>query len=337
MHVYSQRGAWISKAGQKILAQLSRDSVKKVAVIRHAALGDMLLTRPFLIEIRRCFPNAEITLSVVSHYQNGIPHDLINHVHVIYGNDKRTVPKFKQIQKMRELGEQDIIFDVAATPRSKALCFLTKATIKVGFPYKVLQRWLYDAAILRTAFKFEAEVMLDMLHLLGHISEYPPRFNLPGNVVQRVRPFILYFTGSSKPEKCWPKERFTQLVGEMASIYQDIDHVFIEGRAEWESIDSILESLAKHENVEGLKGLDLEQMIAYVKGALLLVSNDTGIRHIAIASEIPTLGIFFDDYPFRYWPRYGIHEVAFNPDSGIPSVENLFEILQQMLGRVHNN
>ena len=336
MHVFSQRGAWISKTGQKTLAQLNKDSVKKIAVIRHAALGDMLLTRPFLIEIRRCFPNSEITLSVVSHYQNGIPHDLIDHVHVIYGNDQRAVPKIKQISKMRELGEQDIIFDVAATPRSKALCFFSKARIKIGFPYKVSQRWLYDAVIFRTAFKFEAEVMLDMLHLLGHVTEYPPRFNMPGNVVQRARPYILYFTGSSKPEKCWPMERFTQLVGEIASLYKDIDHIFIEGRAKWESIDPILKCLEQFENVEGLKGLDLEQLIAHVKGSLLLVSNDTGIRHIAIASEIPTLGIFFDDYPFRYWPHYGIHEIAFDPESSIPSVANLNETMQRMLGRILN-
>ena len=120
----------------------------------------------------------------------------------------------------------------------------------------------------------------------------------------------------------------------MARQYQDIDHIFIEGRAKWESIDPILEKLAHLKNVEGLKDLDLEDMISYVKGALLLVSNDTGIRHIAIASEIPTLGIFFDDYPFRYWPRYGIHEVAFNPDSSIPSVADLAETLHRMLGKI---
>jgi ADP-heptose:LPS heptosyltransferase len=294
----------------------------------------MVLTRPLLIEIRKYFPNAEITFSVVSHYQNGIPHDLIDRLHVIHGNNQRNISKIKQIKKMRELGEQDIIFDVAATPRSKMLVFFNRATLKIGFPYKTSQRWLYDAAILRTAFKFEAEIMLDMLHLMGHVTEYPPRFDMPGEKVLKEKPFVLYFTGSSKPEKCWPIDRFAKLVQEMATRYQDIDHLIIEGRAEWESIDPVLRQVGQRENVQGLKDLGLEEMIRYVKGALILVSNDTGIRHLAIASEIPTLGIFFDDYPFRYWPRYGNHEIGFNPDASIPAVADLSNTLQRMLGRV---
>ena len=337
MRFYSQRGAWVSKSGQRAIAQLNQDTVNRITVIRHAALGDMLLTRPFLIEIRRFFPNAEITLSVVSHYQNGIPNDLIDHLHVIYGSDQRGVSKWRQILKMRELAPQDIIFDVAATPRSKMLCFLSSAKIKIGFPYKVTQRWLYTAVILRTAFKFEAEIMLDMLHLIGHVTEYPPRFDLPGEAIHKDRRYIIYFTGSSKPEKCWPSERFSQLVKILATQYPDIDHVLIEGRAKWESIDPMLNTLSHLKNVEGLKGLDLESMTAHVKGAVMLVSNDTGIRHIAIASGIPTLGIFFDDYPFRYWPRYGIHEIAFNPVASIPSVESLHETVDKMLHKILKN
>ena len=329
-----KKGAWVSRHAHKILTDFNPELIRKVAVVRHAALGDMVLTRPFLIEVRKFFPNAEITLSVVSHYQNGIPHDLVDRVHVVDGNDRRQVSKISQIKKMKELGEQDILFDVAATPRSKLMVFFTKAKLKIGFPYKVTQRRLYHATILRTAFKFEAEVMLDMLHLLGHVSEFPPRFDMPGEKVRREKPFILYFTGSSKPEKCWPIDRFAKLVQEMATRYQDIDHLIIEGRAEWESIDPVLRQVGHRDNVQGLKGLGLEEMIRYVKGALILVSNDTGIRHLAIASEIPTLGIFFDDYPFRYWPRYGNHEIGFNPDASIPAVADLSNTLQRMLGKV---
>ncbi len=334
MRFYSQRGAWVSKSGHNKIARLTQDSVRNIAVVRHAALGDMVLTRPFLIEIRKYFPNAEITFSAVSHYQNGIPHDLIDRLHVIHGNNQRDISKVKQIKKMRELGAQDIIFDVAATPRSKMLVFFNRATLKIGFPYKATQRWLYDAAILRTAFKFEAEIMLDMLNLMGHVTEYPPRFDMPGEKEQRAKPFMLYFTGSSKPEKCWPIDRFAQLVQEMATRYQDIDHLIIEGRAKWESIDPVLKQVGYLDNVQGLKGLGLEEMIRYVKGSLLLVSNDTGIRHLAIASEIPTLGIFFDDYPFRYWPRYGNHEIGFNADASIPAVADLSNTLQRMLAKI---
>ncbi len=179
-------------------------------------------------------------------------------------------------------------------------------------------------------------MMLDMLHLLGHTTEYPPRFDMPGEVAHRSRPCIVYFTGSSKPEKCWPNQHFAQLVDEMSMAYPDIEHIFIEGRAKWESIDPILDAIGSRENVYGLKGTGLDDMISLIKAASLVISNDTGIRHLAIASDVPTLGLFFDDYPFRYWPRFGLHEIGFNSDASIPAVQQVSKTMHSMLYRIFN-
>ena len=73
MKFWFTKGAWASKRARKIIKSISADQIKKIAVIRHAALGDMVLTRAFLVEARKAFPNAEITLSVVSNYTRGCP------------------------------------------------------------------------------------------------------------------------------------------------------------------------------------------------------------------------------------------------------------------------
>ena len=49
----------------------------------------MLLIRPMLVTLKEAFPNAKLTLSVVSNYMSGIPNDLIDHVHVMKGNEKK--------------------------------------------------------------------------------------------------------------------------------------------------------------------------------------------------------------------------------------------------------
>ena len=72
-----ERGAFATKSARAYLEDtFNPETVAKIAVIRHAALGDQVITRPFLVEARKFFPNAEITLVAVSNYQYGMPSDL---------------------------------------------------------------------------------------------------------------------------------------------------------------------------------------------------------------------------------------------------------------------
>ncbi|HEX5635871.1 MAG TPA: lipopolysaccharide heptosyltransferase family protein, partial [Gammaproteobacteria bacterium] len=136
MKLWFTKGVWLSKTARQKLTELSANDVKSIAVIRHGALGDMILTRAFLIEARKVFPNAKITLSIVSNYTRGTPADLVDRVHVIHGSDQRGTPIGERIKRIKELGYQDIIFDLASSNRSVMTCLLNKAKLKVGFPYR---------------------------------------------------------------------------------------------------------------------------------------------------------------------------------------------------------
>jgi len=175
MYFWFHKGAWASKRAQAKVVGLEPAQITRVAVIRHAALGDMVLTRPFLLELRRFFPNAEITLSLVSNYTRGAPEDLVDRVHVVYGSDRRDITRCEQIKRAKELGEQDLIFDLAATSRSYWLCRLTTARLKIGFPYKaLLRRLVYDVAVYRSDLRCETDNMLDMINVFGFKTNYPP-------------------------------------------------------------------------------------------------------------------------------------------------------------------
>ncbi|HEX9811735.1 MAG TPA: glycosyltransferase family 9 protein [Burkholderiales bacterium] len=334
MKFWFKSGAWATRRARRIVGQLVPENIRRIGVIRHAALGDMVLTRPFLLELRRHFPNAAITLSIVSNYTRGTPEDLVDRVHTAYGNDRKDVPLRRQVARARELGEQDLLFDLAASVRSFWVCALNRARLKIGFPYHAVQRPLfYDATVHRSDFRFEADVMLDMLNLLGLRTEFPLRYALPGEPLARPRPYVLYFAGASSPEKCWPAERFGDLIRRMTHDYPAYDHLVLEGRAQWESAQRLLAPFAGVANVERIVSNDLDETIALVKGARLLVSNDTGIRNLGIAAEIPTVGIFFATSPFLYWPRAPIHDNVFNADGSPPSVDAVHAAARAILAR----
>lgn len=342
MKVRFYKGGWASSSAVRKLGETDPDDIRSIAVIRHAALGDMVLTRPFMIELREAFSNAKITLSLASNFTTGAPVDLADRVHVVCGTDRRDASLREQVSCARELGYHDIIFDLAATTRSFWVCALNKARFKVGFPYRgILRRLLYDLAILRSDFKFEAETLLDMLNLIGIKTRFPLEFQLPGKATKRDRPYVVYFTSASVPQKCWSSALYIELIRRMAADYANFDHLVLEGVSEWESIDKIMAQLQDVSNVYGIKKPGFDELVSLVKGADLLVSNDTGVRNLGISAEIRTVGIFFDEAPFRttpfrYWPRYGGHDAIFTLDGSMPDVNAVYESASKLLSKTND-
>lgn len=338
MKLWFKHGAWCAKRARKVVQDLQPENVRSIAVIRHAAVGDMVITRPFLIELRRLFPNAKITLSLASNYTRAAPLDLVDRVHTIFGSDQRDIPLPQQIRRARELGSHDLLFDLAATTRSFWVCLLNKARLKIGFPYHAIQNYIfYDITVPRSDFRYEAENMLDMLNVFGHSHQYPLQFAMNAASETRDKPYVLYFPSASTPEKCWPHESFSILIRQMSERYAEYEHIVLKGVDEWEQIDSILEPLSELLNVKGLALMDCEGSLSEIKGlslingASLLVVNDTGIRNVAIACDTPTVGIFFTTEVFRYWPRFGRHEVVFNADGSVPDVASVFAAANNLL------
>jgi ADP-heptose:LPS heptosyltransferase len=332
MKIWLEKGGWASERARSTAREKRPEDIRSIAVIRHAALGDQVLTRPFLLEARRFFPNALITLSVIDSYQYGAPLDLVDRVHIGAGRGQPQLPLRTQIAKARTLGRHDLVFDFAATTRSFWLCALTSAWLKIGFPYRHrLGRLLYDITILRSDFRFEGDVLLDALNLLGCKTEYPPRFGFVEPPLRRDRPYVVYFPGASVTSKQWPGEHFAELLSILARSHPDMEHIVLEGVSPLDSISSIVGRLSGCANVTPLKARDLSDTISLLKGASLVVSNDTGIRNLALAAEAPTVGIFFSTVPFRYWLRSDIHDVVFNADGTIPSVADVAAAVERSL------
>ena len=195
----------------------------------------MVLTRAFLIEARKAFPNAIITLSIVSNYTRGTPEDLVDRVHIVYGSDNKNISLKEQYKRIKELGTQDLIFDLATSNRSIKTCLLNKAKLKIGFPYRTIQaRLFYDVATCHSDLNYEVNDMLSQLHIFGVKTAYPHEYNMPGIPLKRLRPFVIYFTGASVQTKCWPEQHFSELIERMSSKYPGHDHLVLEGILEWE-------------------------------------------------------------------------------------------------------
>lgn len=311
------------------LAAIDPRAVSSVAVIKHAALGDLVLTRPFLREARRHFPAARLVLGLVSNYRRGAPLDLVDAVHVV----ERGLPWRRALRNYRELGRHDLLFDLTGTARSRWLVLLNRPRLAVGLAGSRLDGRLYDVVVPRSGFKYEAETFLDLLQAVGLPVGWPPDFALAPPARPQAAPYVLHFVTASTPGKSWPAERFAQLVRALAAARPDLAQVVLAGVADWEAAvaERLRAQLADAPRVTVLPPeADLDAWCAH---AALCVANDTGARNLAIAHGTPTVGIFFDTPPFRYLPRFGRHEAVFAPGRALPEVAAVAEAALRLLAR----
>lgn len=332
MKLWFEKGAWASKKAKKTAGNISPESVRSIAVIRHAAIGDMMVLRPFLVQARAFFPNAKITLSIIDTYSYGAPLDLVDRIHTIHkkieGKKTSFLSRYKQIRK---LGEHDLLFDMTDSGLSGVICFMNNAKVKIGFPYRrVKNNLFFDVSLLRSDLVPEVESLLHMLHIFGAPKHLEIDYGYKKAEKKESR--IIYFMGASVPSKQWPKENFSSLIQKMAHHYPEYEHIVLEGIGINEKVDDVMPDFSQYTNVHKLEALPLDSMMEYLAESQAVVCNDTGIRNMAIASKTATIGIFFSTVPYRYLPCSPLHTAVFEPDGSIPSVEHVFEHLQGSMG-----
>ena len=333
MKAWIEKGGYLNARGRRWLSLLYVERVRRILVIRQCAFGDYMAARPFLVELRRLFPHAHIILSTVSKYQYAVPEDLVDEIHV---QDTRG-SLAGQWRSLRSIEPVDVLFDVADTSRSRLLTLFTPARVKLGFPYRrTWNRLLFDVGILRSDFHYEAEVLLDFLKIMGHKPQYPLEFAMPRHRRGRVEPRIVYFPFASQAEKSLSLESWCEVIDEAAKQFPRYRHVLLEGHKPEESGDFLAEVAARHDNVEIQSRMGLEQLASWMAEASVLVSGDTGVRNLALATHTPTLGIFFMTVPFRYWPRYeDCHDAVFHRDGQVPGRMDILQGLEELLARVY--
>ncbi len=124
--------------------------------------------------------------------------------------------------------------------------------------------------------------------------------------VRRDRPLVTMVPGASfGSSKCWPAERFAK-VGDALIERHGIELLIVPGPGE-EDIARKVEALMEHRPFNCIKEIvSLEALKAIVSDSSLVVTNDTGPRHYAVAFGIPVVVIMGPTDP-RY-TEYGLEK-----------------------------
>ncbi|MHC5076075.1 MAG: glycosyltransferase family 9 protein [Planctomycetota bacterium] len=112
--------------------------------------------------------------------------------------------------------------------------------------------------------------------------------------------YAVLIPGSAHADKCWPVENFARIA---ERIHNEFGlYIISSGTASEKIITDKLKTVSKVPIVDFAGLTSLGELVSLIKGAQLVVSNDTGPGHIAAVLNVPLVMIFGRANPARVGP-----------------------------------
>lgn len=282
-------------------------NVRKIAILRANALGDLIFALPALDALRAAYPQAERVLLARQWHQQFFaqrPSPIDRVIEIPLGGIGQEGPTpqnpielaafFNQMQQEN--------FDVAIQlhgggRNSNPFVLQLGARLTVGLrtpDAPLLDRWVpyiyYQPEVLR---------YLEVVSLLGATpTSVEPKITVTETdrlesyavVPDDRQPLVVLHPGASDPRRCWSVEQFAAVGDELAATGV---HVLVTGtQRESDRAQAVIARMqAPAQNLCG--ALSLNGLTGLLARCQLVISNDSGPLHLAAAVGTPTVGIYW--------------------------------------------
>jgi len=305
---------------------------KKLLVIMPTWLGDCVMATPTLRALRGLYPEAHITVLVRKSLRpilDGLP-SVDRIIAVRSGKAGDGVKPQGKTKKRRSLiglgrrlsrGDFDSAVLLPNSFKSAAIASMAGIPRRVGYDRDGRGVLLTDRLIPRRhKGKFLPVSTLDyymgLARYLGardtdHRMELATRSDVDRLADDRLRQagfdpvadeLLLLNPGAQKEMKRWPAERFGAFADEMAQRH-GLTPAVTGSPAERDILDRVIASASVPVIDLPAMGMDLHLMKSFVRRSRMMVTNDTGPRHVAAAFGIPVVTLFGPTTPA--WTQIG--------------------------------
>jgi ADP-heptose:LPS heptosyltransferase len=296
------------------------EDVKSIMVVSSTAIGDTLLSTPAIRAVRERYPAARITAHFnarnVELFQNNPDIDGIIPYYGGYKKFLKTVREFR-----RQKFDLALIFH-GNEPQATPMAYLAGARFIVKIPmskeygfllsnkdngfgnpwdHHAIEVRLKTASFVGCREDNRTMVLIEEEEERSPILEY-----LKGKGIERGKRIVGFQVGAASSYKEWPKERFAEL-GRRIHAYDPSIAVILTGAKKEKDLCSLVARETGGLVVSTAGELSLRQLRALVKEMDLLVTNDTGTMHMAIALQTRTVSLFCPTNSWGVGPLQDLH------------------------------
>ncbi|MDA0149386.1 glycosyltransferase family 9 protein [Vibrio sp. LaRot3] len=295
--------------------------INNILIFSNTALGDFLFNTPTIRSIRNKHPDAKIILvgnPKNSDFIKDYPH--INKT-IYWRNKYRNF--ISTCTKIRKEKVDIAVLLHSHSPQDIFLAWLSNCQ------YIIKDRANHEDLSLLHGYSLQSEKhciqrRLDLAHKYLGASPTEIQMDIPfkteaSNVLFGSNKYNVAFQlGASKEFKTWPVELFVQLATDLSKKIPNI-HFYLTGSPNELGLSDSFLSKYSGINVTKVTGsLSLRQLPDFIQSCDLLVTNDTGPLHIAIATKTPTVSMYGMTKPNLTGPYQDkhLHSVVVSKEPG---------------------
>ncbi|OGP72453.1 MAG: hypothetical protein A2Y80_10935 [Deltaproteobacteria bacterium RBG_13_58_19] len=293
------------------LSDLDPAEVQGVLLLNATALGDLLFSTPAIRALKERFPDWRLELLVHPRYGDLMAHN--PHVARIWYYPGRGWGFIKLLRQLRRRNFDLVIILHGNDPEATLLAHYTGSRFIIGSAGSPLA-FAYSARMEHhDPYEHAIERRLNYVRLLGaDTHDKQMQVFLPKEELRRAEAIIsqhfggyppllvaLHATGS-EPYKWWPLESFISLGDHLQRTY-GAAVIIISGSQDRPVAEELAGALAGPTLVTG-GGYPLITVAAMLTRCRLLVANDSGPLHLALALGVPSIALLGADHPRRIGP-----------------------------------
>ncbi len=291
---------------------------QNILLVRLSAMGDIVFASPLVPAFRRRYPDARISWLVAQPFADLLQTDpLLDEVLVLptrrwsellqagrYVELLREVRKFVRDLKARNF---DLVLDLQGLIKSGFWTWLSGARRRIGLGSREGSQWLMHEVVDRHGGD-NARIASEYLYLANQLglpaAKFPLRVSYSQDARDLARKLIADRTTgdgygvicpfTTRPQKHWTKVRWIELAGELRARYGH-DVVMLGGPAD-AAPARIITASGVVINLVGETGI--QTAAAIISDARYLVGVDTGLTHMGLAFERPTVCLFGSTRPY---------------------------------------
>jgi heptosyltransferase-2 len=289
-----------------------RSRCRNLLVLAPNWLGDAVMATPLLLTARNIFPDAYISVACDS-YVSGIFHGNPSLDSLIYYTKRKGIRAVRSVLKSnRPADGWDICFVLPPSFSSALTAFLSGAAKRVGYGGQwrsflltdVLPRLEYRSAHLSSVYiELIAKITGERINKIPlPVVMGPDKWKDTLKQKGLNESYVVLAAGATYgTAKAWPAERYRALAIEIAGR-TGLQIVAVGTESERSIASIILGSL--NPGGTNLAGeCTLDELLAVLRGARLVVGNDSGPVHLSAALGRPTVAIFGSTSPAWTAPR----------------------------------
>ncbi|MFY4842522.1 lipopolysaccharide heptosyltransferase I [Aliarcobacter butzleri] len=286
--------------------------MKRIAIIKLSAMGDIIHAMVALQYIKRKYPNLQIDWFVESTFAPILENnpdinqiikldlksikkdkkEIINQIKLIKKYEKNSYDLVIDAQGLIKsaivsffLGKSRVGFSKNSTREKLASFFYTKK-VDIAYDKNAIER---NVKVLSQALNFEItkDDILNKKPFLFYKNESEVIYEY----LSKDKKNVLFVIGASWPSKMYSKEKFAKIINNL-----DENCLITWGNEAEKDIADFIANISK---AKVLPKLDLNSLKAIMSKVDLVIGNDTGPTHMAWALNIPSITLFGNTPGYR--------------------------------------